>query len=124
MAESVAVADHPLLAEYHPETTLAALATICQQLAPRTVLLGNDAYCQELAPRLAHRLGGSAGGDAVDIAFEADQLRIRRGVYGGKATAVIALVRSPGVVWRARERSNRPRRRVARPAKSCRWCST
>ena len=107
VADSVAVADHPLLAEYHPETTLAALATICKQLAPRTVLLGNDAYCQELAPRLAHRLGGSAGGDAVDIAFEADQLRIRRGVYGGKATAVIALVRSPGVVW-ARSRALEP----------------
>ncbi len=107
VADSVAVADHPLLAEYHPETTLSALATVCKELAPRAVLLGNDAYSQELAPRLAHRLGGSAGGDAVDIKLEGDQLRIRRGVYGGKATAVISLLRSPGVVW-ARARALEP----------------
>ncbi len=55
------------------------------------VLLGNDTYGQELAPRLAHRLGGSAAGDAVDITASAGQLRVTRGVYGGKATAVIAL---------------------------------
>ena len=107
VADSVALCDHPLLSEYHPETTLAALTTICQQLAPRVVLLANDSYSQELAPRLAHRLGGSAGGDAVEIKFEGDQLRIRRGVYGGKATAVISLLRSPAVVW-ARARALEP----------------
>jgi len=99
VADSVAVANHPLLAEYHPETFLSALAAICKPLAPRAVLLGNDTYGQELAARLAHRLGGSAAGDAVGIAVAGDKLHVTRGVYGGKATAVIALVRSPGVVW-------------------------
>ncbi len=99
VSDSVAVADHPLLADYHPETFLAALVAICKPLAPRAVLLGNDTYGQELAARLAHRLGGSAAGDAVGIAVAGDKLHVTRGVYGGKATAVIALVRSPGVVW-------------------------
>jgi electron transfer flavoprotein alpha subunit len=33
------------------------------------------------------------------IGVEGGKLRVTRGVYGGKATAVIALERSPGVVW-------------------------
>ncbi len=99
VADSVALADHPLLAEYHPETSLTALAVICKPLQPRAVLLGNDTYSQELAARLAHRLGGSAAGDAVEISAAGDRLRVTRGVYGGKATAIIALGRLPGVVW-------------------------
>lgn len=99
VADSVALVDHPAVADYNAENYLAALTSACQQLAPAAVLLANDAYSQELAPRLAHRLGGASAGDAVDVSASAGQLRVTRGVYGGKATAVIALKRSPGVVW-------------------------
>jgi len=99
VADTVVVADHPLLAEYNPETYLTVLTTICKQLAPQAVLLGNDTYSQEIAARLAHRLGGSAAGDAVAVHAEGGKLRVTRGVYGGKATAVIELNRTPGVVW-------------------------
>ncbi len=99
VADTVVVAENAELAEYNPETSLAALTALCQQLAPKAVLLGNDTYGQELAARLAHRLGGSAAGDAVEVTTAGDSLRVTRGVYGGKATAVIALARSPGVVW-------------------------
>jgi electron transfer flavoprotein alpha subunit len=99
LADTVLVAEDELLGEYHPENHLAALVSICQRLSPRVVLLGNDSASQELAPRLAHRLGGSAAGDAVAVEAVDGQLRVTRGVYGGKATAVIALARSPGVVW-------------------------
>lgn len=99
VADSVATADHPQLAEYNPETYLDALAAVCKSLEPAAVLLGNDTYSQELAPRLAHRLGGSAASDAVAIGVEGGKLRVTRGVYGGKATAVIELERAPGVVW-------------------------
>jgi electron transfer flavoprotein alpha subunit len=107
VADTVIVADHPLLGEYHPENCLNAAAALCKPLAPAAVLLGNDTYSQELAPRLAHRLGGSAAGDAVAIAAEGGKLRVTRGVYGGKATAVIALARSPGVAW-VRARAMQP----------------
>ena len=99
VADTVGIADHELLRDYHPEITLSALATICREWQPRAVLLANDSASQELAPRLAHRLGGSAVGDGVAIEATGDQLRVTRGVYGGKATAVIALKRTPGVVW-------------------------
>lgn len=99
VADSVVLVDHPALAEYNAEDYLSALASMCNSLEARAVLLGNDTYGQELTPRLAHRLGGSAAGDAVEVKAEGDQLRVARGVYGGKASAVIALRRSPGVVW-------------------------
>ena len=99
VADTVLVVEDELLDEYHPENYLAALVAVCKKHAARAVLLGNDTSSQELAPRLAHRLGGSAAGDAVDVAVVDGRLRVTRGVYGGKATAVIALARSPGVVW-------------------------
>ena len=99
VADRVLVVEDELLAEYHPENYLAALVAVCGRLSPRAVLLGNDTSSQELAPRLAHRLGGSAAGDAVDVEVVDGQLRVTRGVYGGKATVVISLRRSPAVVW-------------------------
>jgi electron transfer flavoprotein alpha subunit len=99
VADTVLVADHAQLAEYNPEAYLTALANICRPLTPAAVLLGNDTYSQEIAPRLAHRLGGSAASDAVKLEAAGKLLRVTRGVYGGKATAVIALKKSPGVAW-------------------------
>ena len=98
-ADAVVVVEDELLGEYHPENFLSALVSFCKRYSPRAVLLGNDAAGQELAPRLAHRLGGSAAGDAVDVKVADGRVLVTRGVYGGKATAVIALARSPGVVW-------------------------
>jgi electron transfer flavoprotein alpha subunit len=99
VADTVLVVEDELLGEYHPEHYLVALVAISKRLSPGAVLLGNDTAGQELAPRLAHRLGGSAAGDAVDVAVVDGRLQVTRGVYGGKATAVIALARSPAVVW-------------------------
>jgi electron transfer flavoprotein alpha subunit len=99
VADDAVVADQAELREYQPETYLAALAHICGELSPRAVLLGNDTYSQELAPRLAHRLGGSAAGDGVEVRAEGGSVRVGRQVYGGKAHAVLELKRSPAVVW-------------------------
>ncbi|HEX3727902.1 MAG TPA: electron transfer flavoprotein subunit alpha/FixB family protein [Pirellulales bacterium] len=114
VADSVVLADHPLLADYHPEIWLTAVATICQMLAPRAVLLGNDTYSQELAGRLAHRLHGSAAGDAVEVAVAGERIVVKRGVYGGKALATIALARSPAIVW-VRARAMAPAESAGRP---------
>ena len=78
------------------------------------MLLGNDACSQELAPRLAHRLGGSAVGDGVEVRVHDECLRVVRQVYGGKAQAVIELKRRPAIVWlRARSFAPAPRREAA-----------
>jgi len=99
VADRVLVAEDALLAEYHPDDYLSAMVAVCKKLSSRAVLLGNDTASQELAPRLAHRVGGSAVGDAVGVAIADGSLQVTRSVYGGKATAVIALARSPGVIW-------------------------
>ncbi len=97
--DTAIVADQPDLTEYQPETCLNALVRLCAELSPRSVLLAGDTYSQEIAPRLAHRLGGSAAGDVIEVRLEADALLVSRQVYGGKAQAIIELRRSPAVVW-------------------------
>ena len=85
--------------DYEPETCLTALKRLCGELSPRAVLLANDTYSQEIAPRLAHRLGGSAVGDGVELHVDGEALGVSRQVYGGKAQAMIELKRKPAVVW-------------------------
>jgi electron transfer flavoprotein alpha subunit len=99
IADAAISADQAELGEYQPERCLDAIAQICRDLAPAAVLFGNDTYSQELAPRLAHRLGGSAAGDGVELSTHEGKVRVKRSVYGGKADATIELKRSPAVVW-------------------------
>ncbi|MEO6725336.1 MAG: electron transfer flavoprotein subunit alpha/FixB family protein [Blastocatellia bacterium] len=99
VADAVVSADQAELAEYQPEACLAALVELCKPIAPAAVLMSNDTYSQELAPRLAHRLGGSAVGDGVELSADGGTVRVKRSVYGGKAVATIQLKRSPAVVW-------------------------
>jgi electron transfer flavoprotein alpha subunit len=111
IVDTVTVFDQQELVHYQPETYLAALTQMCRDLSPRAVLLGNDTYSQELAPRLAHRVGGSAVGDAVEVRAVDDVLFVSRQVYGGKAQAVIELKRRPAIVWlRARSFAPAPAR--------------
>ncbi len=105
LADTVISADQAELVEYQPEPSLDALTQLCRELAPRAILFSNDTYSQELAPRLAHRLGGSAAGDGIELTAQNGQneqdgpIRVKRSVYGGKAVATIELKRSPAVVW-------------------------
>ena len=99
VADALTVIDDPLVTDYEPGIYLQALQQVLEPRSPRAVLLGNDTYSQELVPRLAHRLSGSAVGDAVEIRQAGSGLSIRRSVYGGKAEAVIELKRVPAVIW-------------------------
>ena len=102
--------------EYQPEAALSALAHVCRQLSPGAVLFGNDTYSQEITPRLAHRLGGSAVGDVVEVTVHGEALRVARQVYGGKAQAVIELKRTPAVLW-TRARSFAPANQLSQPGR-------
>jgi electron transfer flavoprotein alpha subunit len=115
LTDAVHVADHPLLHRDYPERWLDALTCACAILDPAAVLLGNDLRSQELTPRLAHRLQGSAAGDALSVSFAQGEVRATRAVYGGKAQAVVALRRSPAVVW-LRARAIAPALRRPGPA--------
>ncbi|MBO0861410.1 MAG: electron transfer flavoprotein subunit alpha/FixB family protein [Chloracidobacterium sp.] len=100
LADAVVTADQRELTRYQPELHLNVITQICRDIAPTAVLFGNDTYSQETAPRLAHRLGGAAAGDCLDLTVDSGgAIRIKRSVYGGKAVATIELKRSPAVVW-------------------------
>ena len=107
IADTVTVADQAEMAEYQPEIYLNVLTELCRALAPRAVLFSNETYSQEIVPRLAHRLGGSAVGDGVELRVAGDKLSVVRQVYGAKAQAVIELKRTPAVAW-LRGRSFQP----------------
>jgi len=107
IADAAIIVDQEELSEYQPETCLTALTQLCRQQQPRAVLLSSDTYSQEIAPRLAHRLGGSAVGDVIDVEGRSEAVRVTRQVYGGKALAVIEMKRYPAVVW-LRSRSFAP----------------
>ena len=113
--DTVQIVSNPLVANYQFETTLTALTEACRQLRPSVVLLGNETYCQELVPRLAHRLKGSAAGDALTLDVKSDAVLVTRSVYGGKAQATLALRRKPVVVW-VRSRAFEPAQRQEAPA--------
>jgi electron transfer flavoprotein alpha subunit len=98
IADAVISADQEELIEYQPELCLDTLTQLCREISPRAVLLGNDTYSQESTPRLAHRLGGSAVGDCIDLSTQDGAIRVKRSVYGGKAVATIELKRSPAVI--------------------------
>ena len=98
-ADTVISVDQSELIEYQPELYLDALTQLTRDYVPRVLLLSNDTYSQELAPRLAHRLGGTAVGDAIELSAQAGTIRVKRNVYGGKAVATIDIKRSPAVVW-------------------------
>jgi len=99
VADAVVTADQRDLVQYQPELHLNAITQICRDISPSAVLFGNDTYSQETAPRLAHRLGGAAAGDCLDLITHDGAIRVKRSVYGGKAIATIELKRRPAVVW-------------------------
>jgi electron transfer flavoprotein alpha subunit len=99
IADAVITADQRELTRYQPELHLDVITQICRDIRPRVVLFGNDTYSQETAPRLAHRLGGAAAGDCLELTTDGDAVRVKRSVYGGKAIATIELKRSPAVLW-------------------------
>lgn len=98
VVDRVIMADQPELGEYQPEVALAALEEICAGLDVSAVLLGSELAAQELAPRLAHRLGGSSLADAMEVQIVDGAVRATRSAYGGKATSVYHLKRSPAVL--------------------------
>ena len=99
LAATVLVAEGGAWSDPQPEACLDAITRVCREIAPRAVLFSSDTWSQEMAPRLAHRLGGTAVGDAIALEVRDGVICATRQVYGGKAQAVIALRRSPGVAW-------------------------
>ncbi len=81
------------------ESMLDYLVKIAEEIQPASILFGNGTMGEEISPRLAFRLGGSSIGDAQALTISNNRIQVTRSVYGGKATAVMELQKSPAVVW-------------------------
>jgi electron transfer flavoprotein alpha subunit len=89
-ADTVYVADDPLLEDYQPGSYVLVMERVLKQVQPRILLLGQTAIGRDLAPRLAFRLGTTATMDCIELAIDAGskQLIQTKPVYGGNALAI------------------------------------
>ncbi|MBI2909773.1 MAG: electron transfer flavoprotein subunit alpha/FixB family protein [Chloroflexi bacterium] len=88
-ADTVYVADDPLLKDYQPEPYAAAIKKACQKTSPEVLLLGQTSVGRDLAPRLAFALGTGLAMDCIELTVDpATRLvTLVRPVYGGNALA-------------------------------------
>lgn len=91
-ADSVVLADHPLLEEFQPDLYLAAAEQICREEKPGLIMFPGNPAGRQTAPRLAHRLKAGVVTDCVAMGALPDkgELILHKPVYGGKAIAVAA----------------------------------
>jgi len=90
-ADKVILVDDDKLADYTTGAYTSALNKIIRKEEPQAVLIGNTAIGKDLAPRLAHRLGVGMASDCTGMEYdEANFLKFRRPVYGGKAFSEVA----------------------------------
>ncbi len=96
-ADRVYTVTNLLLAEYHPELHLEALAGVCHQTKPAIALMARTTAGRDLAPRLAARLGAGLAQDCLDMSIDPESGRMvaRRPVYGGNAMAAVVCAGTP-----------------------------
>lgn len=92
-ADTVLVAEHPLLEPYRLLPYTSVLAKACQEYHPAIFLLGATSLGMELAPRLATRLKTGLSAHCIDLKLDAqgDLLQLVPGWGGG----VVATIKCP-----------------------------
>ena len=91
-ADKVYAVTNPALGQYQADLYLAALESLCREVAPSIVLMGRTNEGRELAPRLAFRLGVGLAQDCLEVSVDPStrKLLANRPVYGGNAVAVVS----------------------------------
>ena len=99
-ADRVYTVSDPLLETYNVDLHLAALDTLCRDVAPNVLLIGRTIGGREVAPRLAFRLGVGLAQDCLEVRIDPESKRVLadRPVYGGTAMATVSCMDIPQVV--------------------------
>ncbi len=92
-ADQVLVLDDPRLAIFRSETYAWGAEGLVKRLAPPVVvLLPGSTMGRELVGRLSARLGGGGTSEALELELEETRgLRVRRPLFGGKASETLSL---------------------------------
>jgi len=86
-ADTVYLAEDPLLAAYNPDAYTPLLADLIRRQRPSIVLWGATDQGRDLAPRVAARLGTGLASNCTRVDLSEDGLLVMtRPVYGGKAS--------------------------------------
>ncbi len=93
--DSVLLADHELLALYHPEAFCEVFAAAIRSRDAGTVLLSATAMGRDLAARTAASLDAGLASDCTHVWVTDGELRLQRPVYSGKALATVRFTGLP-----------------------------
>ena len=115
-ADTVYVADDPLLKEYQTDAYVLVLEKAVRQVMPRALLLGQTSVGRDLAPMLAFRLDTIATLDCVGLAIDPDtKLLLRtKPVYGGNGLATFTCESYPQIAT-VRDKVMAPAEPVSKP---------
>jgi electron transfer flavoprotein alpha subunit len=92
-AETVYVADTPVLEQYQTASYTAVMAQIAAQATPNILLVGLSDSGRDLGPRLAFRLRTGLASDCVDLTInpETKLMEATRPVSGGNAMGTVVI---------------------------------
>ena len=91
-AHTLHVSKDPALKFYTAEAYCQVLTPFIKTLSPTTVLASHSPTGRDLMPKLAAQLGVGLASDCTSLRFEGDDLKVRRPLYAGKATAEVEFV--------------------------------
>lgn len=91
-AKTVHVAANAALKFYSSEAYVAVLEGLAKSLNPEIILASHTPTGRDFMPKLAAKLGVGLASDCITLAFEGSNIKVRRPVYAGKATAEVEFV--------------------------------
>ena len=94
-AKTVHLIQDPALKLYSAEAYSKALSALLKPAGPDIILASHTPTGRDFMPRLAARLGVGLASDCTQIGFNGTELKLRRPVYAGKATAEVEFM-GPG----------------------------
>lgn len=93
-ANKVHLAQDAALKFYSAEAYTEVLIGLSKSLSPDVILASHTPTGRDFMPRLANRLNVGLASDCISLSFEGTNIKVRRPVYAGKATAEVEFLGS------------------------------
>jgi electron transfer flavoprotein alpha subunit len=93
--DTVLVAEHEILGQYHPEAFASVLASAVRKTGAAYVFLSATALGRDLAARAAAKLDAGLAADCIEVEISDGHLRVKRPVYSGRAVATARFATTP-----------------------------
>ncbi len=94
----VIVADHPLLENPTADRYGQIIADVAKARESGGIVASSTTFAKDILPRASALLSAAMAGDVTGYSFVKGELRLRRPMYAGAATATVALTGRPLVI--------------------------